>query len=121
MGLRVYVAGPLSKGNVVGNVRRAIDVAQRLKDRGHFPFSPHLTTFSWYFLHYDKNTLDDSAWQAWNFSWLECCDVLVRLEGESVGSDREVEEARRLGVVVFFGLESFMNSELWTRETMEGQ
>ena len=35
--------------------------------------------------------------------WLASCDELVRLPGESAGADREVSEARRLGIPVVFG------------------
>lgn len=102
--MRVYVAGPISKGNVVANIRSAIDAAESIRQAGHFPFVPHLTTFTWYFLHIDKLSLDDTSWSDWNLSWLECCDILVRLPGESIGSDREVAFAKSKGIPVMMGI-----------------
>lgn len=108
MGKRVYVAGPISKGNAVRNIRKAIEVAEVLRRAGHFPFVPHLTTFHWYFLYMNELSLDDSSWRNWNFSWLECCDYMIRLPGESTGSDAEEVRAREIGVQVFGSAQEFL-------------
>ena len=113
MGLKVYIAGPISKGNVVVNIRTAIDVAEIVRQQGHFPFVPHLTTFTWYFAHIDKLSLDDSSWAAWNLAWLDCCDAVIRLPGLSSGSDKEVEHAEKLNKPVFYGLDQFKHSAMW--------
>ena len=44
------------------------------------------------------------TWLPYDFAWLAKCDALLRLPGESVGADREIEEARRLGIPIFYGI-----------------
>jgi hypothetical protein len=44
---RVYVAGPMSQGDVWDHVRRAIDVAEALLALGYAPFVPHLS-WTWH-------------------------------------------------------------------------
>lgn len=120
MGLRVYVAGPISVGDLVLNVRNAIIAAERIRVRGHFPFVPHLTAFQWYFLFPQNHTLTADSWKHWNESWLAMCDILVRLPGQSAGSDAEVKFAREQNIEVFLGMEAFMDSKLWVPRGEEG-
>jgi hypothetical protein len=87
--MRVYVAGPYSKGDVVLNVRNAIAAADTLLAAGHTPFIPHLTHL-WHLV--SPKTYEE--WLAIDLDWLKCCDALVRLPGESSGADREVVYAR---------------------------
>ena len=94
--MRVYVSGPLSKGDVLGNVRRAVEAADELLALGHIPYVPHLTVF-WHF-HSPKPY---ESWMALDFAWLEVCDAVLRLPGESEGADREVDRARELGVPIY--------------------
>lgn len=100
----VYVAGPISKGNQFANVRDALVAGARLRAAGFAVFIPH------------RSALDEmacgpapyEAWMAEDFAWIERCDALVRLPGESSGSDREVEHARARGLPVFLGVDSFL-------------
>lgn len=94
--MRIYVAGPYTKGDVAQNVRNAIAAGNQLALCGHVPFIPHLTHF-WHMLH-------PRPWQFWmvqDLEWLKQCEALVRLPGESVGADREVETAKALGLRIF--------------------
>jgi len=43
---RVYVAGPYSLGDREDNIRKAVETAEILSDRGFVPIVPHLT-FLW--------------------------------------------------------------------------
>lgn len=95
----VYVAGPITKGDQAVNVRRGIDAGHELMAAGLHPFVPHLSWFS-HFVH----ATDYEDWLAYDFAWLQRCDALVRLPGESAGADREAAEARRLGLPVFEGV-----------------
>ncbi len=113
MGLIIYVAGPISKGDRTLNLRAAIDVGHRLLQRGHFPFVPHLCE-SWKLV-YDEPY---ERWMELDFAFIRRCDILVRLPGESAGADREVALAHELGIKVFFGLEAFMADPLWTAEVI---
>ena len=92
----IYVAGPYTSPDPAVNVRRAIDVADQLANAGYAPYVPHLSHF-WHFIH----PHDYEHWMTLAFSWIAKCDALVRLPGESLGSDREVAEARRLGIPAF--------------------
>ena len=44
-----------------------------------------------------------------DLEWLEVCDCLVRIAGESIGADREVEYMRQLGKPVFYTIEELLN------------
>ena len=97
--LRVYIAGPYSGGDVAVNVFRAMQAWNALYDAGYAPFLPHLTHFIHIFAprHYEE-------WLRYDLQWLPLCDVVVRLDGESKGADREEKEAGRLGIPVVHGL-----------------
>jgi hypothetical protein len=93
----VYIAGPLNgSGDRAQNVRNACWVGSLLRDAGHIPFVPH-TSVVWH-EHYPA---EEENWLQWDFAWLDLCDVLIRLPGESPGSDREVERAGENGMAVF--------------------
>jgi hypothetical protein len=92
----VYVAGPISKGDMFLNVREGILTAERLRDAGLFPFCPHLSGL-WQMVH----PVGYEAWMTLDFAWIARCDALLRMPGESPGADREVAHARKLGIPVF--------------------
>lgn len=95
----VYIAGPYTKGDVAQNVRNAILAADRLAKAGYVPFIPHLTHF-WHLL-------CPHEWEFWleqDLHWLEACDCVLRLPGESIGADREVEHAQELGIPVYLSI-----------------
>lgn len=105
----IYVAGPYTKNDVAQNVRQAIITANNLRALGHTPFCPHLTHF-WHMLL--PHEID--YWYAYDMEWLEKCDALFRIEGESKGADAEEARARELGKPVFYsyaGLRSIKNAE----------
>lgn len=102
----VYVSGPYSQGDVAQNIRTAIQAATALLDEGYTPYVPHLTHF-WHLVepqHYD-------TWIDYDFRWLQKCDALVQLPGLSPGADREVEEAERLKIPVYYGVDDFMQDQ----------
>ena len=92
----VYIAGPYSQGDVIENVRWAIDMAEILTDHGLVPFVPHLTAL-WAF----RYAHEIHFWYDYDLSWLIHCDCLLRLPGESEGADAEVEFAKAHGMLVF--------------------
>ena len=107
--MRVYIAGPYTKGDVVVNTRTAILAGQAVLARGHTPFVPHLTHF-WHFLvpgEYEQ-------WLALDLGWLEVSEALIRLPGESSGADREVERAHALGIPVFYNVHDFLEANVRT-------
>jgi hypothetical protein len=94
--MRIYVAGPYTKGDVAENVRQAIIIGNNLRSLGHTPFIPHLTHF-WHFL--VPHEID--YWYRYDMEWLTVCDAVFRIGGESKGADAEVEQARVLGKPVY--------------------
>jgi len=93
----VYVAGPYTKPDPVSNTATATAVADRLFRAGYLPFLPHAMTMLWHFAHH--HAYDE--WLGYTMAWCERCDCLLRLHGESNGSDREVERMLELGRPVF--------------------
>lgn len=100
---RAYVSGPYTLGDPLANTRRAIDAANALLVRGYAPFVPHLTL--WWDLQYPQTY---ETWMAYDFTWLDACDVLLRLPGESCGGDRETLHARIEGIPVYHSLDSLV-------------
>ena len=98
---RIYVAGPYSTGDPVINTRRAIEAGDQLLEAGLIPFVPHLIHFWHYLLPHEWE-----EWITYDLHWLRVCDGLVRLAGKSLGADIEVDEAERLCIPVFIGVES---------------
>lgn len=91
--IKVYIAGPYTKGDIVKNVRRAMLVGSRLWRRGLAPYIPHLTMFQ-----HMLSPMEYEDWMSWDLQWLPCCDVLLRLSGESPGANKEIE---RFNGIVF--------------------
>lgn len=96
----VYIAGPLSNGDWMVNLRNAIDAQKAVRRLGAVAVVPHLSAFA-HLVHAEEY----ETWLAEDFTLLERCDVLLRLPGESEGSDREVIHARRAGVHVVRSLD----------------
>lgn len=93
----VYLAGPITKGNQFHNVHLAIVAAKRLREAGFAVIVPH------------RCALDEivggaepyERWMAEDFELISRSDAIVRLPGDSTGSDREVQHALSLGKRVF--------------------
>ena len=98
--IKIYVAGPYSKGNIIDNVGIAIKYTSELVDMGYAPFCPHLSHFVDL---YDKKTWEN--WMKIDLEFLSRCDVLIRIPGESPGADIEVAEAVKAGIPVLNNLE----------------
>lgn len=103
-GLRVYVAGPLSRGDTAGNVRAAISAAGELVTLGHLPYVPHLTIL-WHLV----QPRPYEEWMRLDLAWLAVCDALVRLPGDSLGAEVEVERAHELGIPVYLSVEGLVS------------
>lgn len=104
--LLIYVAGPYTgsdRQEIDRNVNRAIDVGMDIFDKGHFPYVPHLTYLV------DKRAKEigkEVSWDyfmAWDAPWVRVCDALFFI-GESRGANIELEEAKRLGKIVFYSV-----------------
>ena len=98
--MRIYVAGPYTKGDVAVNVRKAIEVATELLELGHTPFVPHLTHF-WHLV----SPQDYEVWTELDMAWLALCEAVLRLPGESEGADKECEWALANGLTIYMDVE----------------
>jgi len=96
----VYISAPYTKGDVAQNVKRVLDAADKLLEMGYIPFVPHLTHF-WHIV-------SPKPWEVWleiDSRFLPFCHKLLRLDGDSEGADREVIQARDLGIPIYYSLE----------------
>lgn len=99
--LRVYIASPYTKGDNFVNTRAQIDVADAIMNMGHDVFWPLCFAFQ-HFVH-------PRSWQDWldaDLGWVEVCDVVLRLPGESSGADAEVDHARKHNIPVVHSIEA---------------
>ena len=97
--MRVYLACPYSRGDVGQNVHNAIKIADMVVERGHIPYIPVWTHF-WHLI-------SPKPWEFWmklDEEFLKMCDCVFRTAGESVGADREVELAKKLGIPVIYNI-----------------
>ena len=105
---RVYVAGPISVGDIRANCLRAVKMGFALMDAGYAPYVPH---YSW-FVDVDS-TIGKGRYEQWlslDKSWISICDALLRLSGTSVGADREVAWAKSIGVPVYYDLQALLDN-----------
>lgn len=92
----VYLAAPYSIGDKEANVKRAIDVANRLLDMGIYVYCPLLS-------HYldQAQGREPDFWYRFDMIFLGRCDALVWLDGESKGVEAEIKYAEILGMPVW--------------------
>lgn len=102
-GKRVYIAAPYTYPDPTENVFRAVQAGLACIKAGHFPFIPHLFHFA--------DVVEPQTYDTWikqDLEWLEICELLVRLPGESLGADAEVRRAIELSIPVYHGMEQFL-------------
>lgn len=123
--LRVYIAGPISKGDMLHNVRQADAAFFALMRAGLAPWNPMLTVFAGSACVYSwdmkgkpvVNAIADSMpnstthadWMGVDLPWVEVSDAVLRLPGESVGADAEVRHANANGIPVFATVEQVIS------------
>lgn len=100
---KIYIAGPLTRGVPARNVFNAMVMGNRLVDLGYSPFIPHLLYFVDSICPHQYETWMDVVLQ-----WVRQSDGLLRLPGESPGSDREVALATELGIPVFTDIDTLL-------------
>jgi hypothetical protein len=108
--IRVYVAGPYTKGNPEVNTDIAIQIGDWLLESGFYPYIPHFSHF-WnqrFPHHYD-------VWMDLDKVWLLQCNALLRISGESTGADQEEQDARDNGIPVFYTIQALKKHFLTTQ------
>lgn len=104
---RVYLSGPITKGDRNHNFFQACDAERRLMLAGFAPLNPMrsmVLPFAW------QEDMPHGLWLEVDFAWVEVADVVLRLPGESLGADQECAFAAALGIPV---LESMESLEQW--------
>lgn len=106
---RVFVSGPISKGDLRANIARAREAGAALMRAGFAPFVPHLTCYM------GGDTPEAlplgtraEDWYGVDLPWVAASDAVLLLPGESVGADLEVVTALLHGVPVFITLEDLI-------------
>lgn len=93
----VYIAAPFTKGNSVHNVNVACRAWSRLWATGIiYPVCPH-----WSAIQELVGPLDHDSWMEYDGPLVLSCDALLRLPGESIGADIEVQLALDHVIPVF--------------------
>ena len=104
--MKIYIASPYLNGDKEENVMRQINAWHALVVNGYTPYAPLLG-------HYiDKHyPFDCKWWLEFDLKWLEVCDAVLRLDGESNGADKEVEHAKKLGIPVYYSLSEIVGKK----------
>jgi hypothetical protein len=95
--------GGHANGYDLHSIREAIITANKLVELGYAPFCPQLTVLA-ELIH----PVPYESWLGSDFEWVEVCDVLLRLPGESKGADREVEHAKSKSIPVAYSIEEVL-------------
>lgn len=98
--IKVYIASPYSIGDKFANVKRSMMVADTLMDHGYIPFMPLLSHFQ-----NEAHPRPYEYWIDYDLTWVEACDVVLRLAGESKGADGEVAYAKEHDIPVVHSLD----------------
>lgn len=132
---RVYIAGPISRGNLAHNVNQATAAFVTLAKAGIAPFNPMWSVYAkpcspgfdkapgdpGNFVEADercvcvgtRNGNDEMAHADWlnvDLPWVAVSDAVLRLPGESTGADREVAFAESLGIPVYHSIRDLLDA-----------
>lgn len=108
--IKVYLAMPYSM-HPNRCTRDAMWVWDLLWRTGYIPYCPHWTHFQDIFI-----PLDYADWLEFDAAWLPDCHVVLRMKGTSMGADKEMVLATKLGIPVVFSVD-----ELMTRYPADGE
>ena len=106
--IRCYISSPYtapSSGERLLNVLESCAVWDELMNLGFFPYSP---LWSHWQNELFPRSYDD--WMASDLVWLEPCQALLRLPGESKGADIEVKFANEHNIPVFYSIEDLVEA-----------
>ena len=106
----VYISSPYTKGDQAVNVRNQMVTTDELMDKGYCAIAPLYTHFQHMFR---PRGYED--WMKVDLELLGRADVVLRLPGESLGADREVEHADDLGIPVAYSMEDLESMDVRQR------
>jgi hypothetical protein len=110
--LRIYVAGPYCPTNcslhnaskiAQKNVDRAIEAGNRIIEKGHFVFVPHLSHFI--HVHYSCKMDYGDWWYDEDNTFLENWANALLFLGSSKGADSELELAKSRSLRIFYDVD----------------
>lgn len=102
--MKIYIAGPYTGKDAREtqlNVNRAIETFCLLLREGFIPFLPHLTHYVWM---HPEGDFPYEKWLEYDLHWVDVCDAVYRMPGDSNGADGEVRRAKELGKSVYYDL-----------------
>lgn len=105
---RIFIAGPYAPKDCTlhsaaqlaqRNVDRAIEVGNKLIEKGHFIFIPHLS----HYIHTHYSCIRDYAswWYKEDNTFLEHWATALFFLGPSPGADKELALAKKLGLKIY--------------------
>lgn len=107
----VYIAGPITKGDLAHNINQGTDAFVALAQSGVSAFCPMWSCYSGRAVsvggvvvavgHPNPNELTHAEWCGLDLAWVARSDAVLRLPGESTGADLETAHAVKCGVPVF--------------------
>ena len=121
----VYIAGPISKGDLLANINQATAAFIALAKAGFAPLCPHWSVYSKGAIGYYDHCFETHKvycyatamgneemihddWMGVGLPWVAKADAVLRLPGESTGADLEVSCARDHGIPVFLTAEALV-------------
>jgi len=97
----VYISAPYAFPDPIENTNKAIRIADELYTTGVcMPILPHLTLL-W-------NTViphEPSFWSEYCLLMMRRCDAILRIDGISQGAEKELVEAKKVGIPIFYQLD----------------
>ena len=104
MRMKVYLSGPITKGDREHNFAQACDAQKRLMLAGFAVLNPMLSMQlpgAWDIPH--------ATWIENDLPWIEDADILLRLPGDSVGADTEVNHALEHEINVIWDIDALID------------
>lgn len=104
MSRRVYVAGAINSGNVIGclsNIRKGIRASTKILLDGEIPYCPFLD-FQFFLALDEHEEITFDMIRNYSMTWLEVSNIVVVLpeSDASVGTQAEIARAHELGIPV---------------------
>lgn len=117
---KVYIAGPISKGDLASNINQGTAAFVALTKAGFAPMCPHWSVYSKPVAAMSCGTvlceatamgnedMTHADWMGVDLPWVECAHAVLRLPGESTGADLETAHAERHLIPVFTSTEELV-------------
>ena len=93
----IYIAAPYILGNIMHNIRTAINAFDEIIAKNAIPYIPHVSGFLDLICPHPSE-----FWLDYDLYWLNVCNALLRLPGKSNGADREIQFMLDKGKPVFY-------------------